>query len=469
MASPSLSRVAAQPQYVYQASALINAGSWTGIGNPGYADWKDENFAETLRLDPISSTALEQFRSDVAGAEQRMIPGGENPDDIVAAQIVQECFLDALDIPDILDGFANAPLTGAEYGILEWGDKTDPEDEGWQYREIGDLPGKYFRIPSGIDRIHRHRIRYRSERAKSTQPKVPGKLRIFTELYSFERERWEELVDEGWLMRHVIGDDEYHMGYGSALMDSLLNIDYAEKIAYRELCTLLEIQGIRVYKMDLDRLTEPDTSNDAEATTAIRRIKDLRGRDVMAIAKDESIEILKQDSDAIKNYVDFIKHCQEIKTRRILGSLLPSGGGSDVGSNARAGVEAASTSRRTKFHRKRLARTFQLYGVQRWWVENWPTLAELGFTTKTKCPLFAIEDEPAEVDLLKEAQTDEVLSRVGLTLSVDDMRKRYKRAAPKNDLDTLKPVPAPSPFGGLGLPPGEGKPPIPGNPVKESA
>lgn len=164
----------------------------------------------------------------------------------------------------------------------------------------------------------------------------------------------------------------------------------------------------------------------------------------------ELLESIKQTSTVKDTYIAAIQFCDEAIAMAELGHTLSSGG-STVGGLGHGGEakQAGDVKQEIKaYDAEALADVINEQVIAPWWLRT--------YGTKRPAPRFCIdveepENEVDEANALKlRADTIAVLTKAGLTVSIEQMREEFDLRAPSGAADTLE---APEPPAPVTVPP----------------
>jgi len=135
-------------------------------------------------------------------------------------------------------------------------------------------------------------------------------------------------------------------------------------------------------------------------------------------------------------------------TQLILGSVLPTGGGGDVGSNARAEVEAESSQILVQHDRRIMDDAYGRTLTYLFWKHNVAQLARVGCLTAKRPKLRSVQE--SREDPREAAEVAEIVLRTGATLKRSEYYERvgWEQPAPGEDVISSPTVAPAMPGGG---------------------
>jgi len=273
-------------------------------------------------------------------------------------------------------------------------------------------------------------------------------------------QRWHvgtaEWVDEkkgdlGITIEHTYKASPSNLYYGQALLDGLGWCWFAKQHVWSESLQAVEkfAQGLITVKVDGLRDASADDGNQELLEATIAQIEDVRSRHVIAYDSRDEIEVLTGNAEGWQLLDTIEQKIVNKIDRLILGSVLPTGGGGDVGSLARAGVEEDSTESLVQFDREALEETLSDDLVGAVWRANFPNMRELGIWNEV--PIFNISHQKKE-DPKEVAEVASILHVAGFDLSADDIYERTGNKKPEEGEDVISGAAAQvsEPLGGFG-------------------
>ena len=197
---PSRSQTAYQ-QYNQELSDAITSRDW--VYDPSYALANDRDVYKKVLRDPVAAHAIRFRKHLIAGRDWVIAPGGDKPEDKLAASVVEELLKSICGFSDARLRLASAVMRGSSYEFIEG------------RREVMSVAGSPFMRwwrPTKLVNVDRRRFRL-----------VPcfETSELHWEIWSVRRREWNRLDHPEWFVRSVVDNAEDSLTYGRGLMDSL--------------------------------------------------------------------------------------------------------------------------------------------------------------------------------------------------------------------------------------------------------
>jgi hypothetical protein len=405
----------------------------TIVYDPSAALAKDRDLPAKLLQDPIVMQAYDHRTRAVAQKSWRLKPASEDPADVALAKVLEFLIRKCGHLTRSLRQLAGAFLWGATYAqmrgqvsmlkvpgsnaAMNWWHLTSLEDVDFRMfrREVRrDSAGKAMRLVWTM---------------ATTDPRH-GNMWV-------EGDGQEGRWDPAHFVKHKYDARHSDLGYGAGLVESIYWYHYAKSIAMREGLQGLErwAQGWVVLKAMRDAPADPDEPNTVFVTNAIQELETHLGRHVMVIDKDDEINVQDGPSTGWEQVKWWIEYLDGALTRALSGSLLPLGGGSDVGSNARGKVEQDTNDMVSQGDQEDLAETLTADVVPLMRDVNASGLGALGLGDAQLPAWEFLEDvvqNPAE-----NAPVLQTAASLGLPLDRDDAYQKLNLKPPKDAESTL--------------------------------
>lgn len=339
-------------RYPSRLAMLWHSRQW--LPNVDFARLKDPDAWDKMQRDPIIRMATQKRLHTVAAKDARFDATGSGDDDERAAQWMRWMF-------DHVRGFNQCKLQVA---------KAVFQGETWQLVEgkrkrlrFDENPEQDFWVPTNFRHIHNDRFRWiplwRGPGGEEKDRPEPG----FTPIRVLEMSpvqawlEWERVTDTRWLIHPVYDDEEQRLGRGRGIQEAIYFYHYAKGILLREMLQLSEKlgQGVTIVEMDTARVGSVNLDNEDQRQNYLDAIEDMRARNVLVHDKLDSIRHEWPDTAAWKMFIEAMTYLDSAVTRLILGGDLPTGGGGEAGSLARAEVESDSEEVIVQFDRALLS------------------------------------------------------------------------------------------------------------------
>jgi hypothetical protein len=429
----SITRSTNADRYPFDLASVYR--NWR-VYDPSFALSRDPDVDEKILLDDVIAAGVAARKHKVAARSWTIEPAQDDPLNKRAASIVEQILKRIDKFGHARFNLADAVIKGRAYGYISG---------GYVVARFGDGKPRRWWTPTKIEDIDRRRFRRVSRNEK-------GVIRTWWEWFNVGTARWTEIPHEATraLISHVYDDDESNLGYGRGLMDSLFFAWRGKRVALEQgLIGLTRwAQGLVVVTLDSLRDASTGKTNDNLVTSAIAEINKHRSEHVLVKGKEDELEVVTGGMEGHQIVMDFVQYFDSTITRLLMGSLLPTGGGSEVGSNARAEVEDDASEALIQFDRNLLDDTLTASLVQLVWDLNRDNFAQLG--------LF--DAEPGRFNTTQERMTDPKVSSdviatmlgAGIPLKRTEVYEKTGFSVPGDDDEVIEGhAPAPSTFGGI--------------------
>lgn len=391
--------------YIWALQSAIDSG--VRLYDPDVALAQDPAVGEKLRRDPVIRQALHNRMTAVAGPSWIIEPATDRDEDQEAASIVEDLLkhVENFDIAryalanSILDARAYAEIRG--HRVTAAAGSSETELEWW--------------VPTALKDIDPRRIRWVPSRG-------PDGVSVRMELWSVDGRAWHAIEDTSTLVQVVFDDNESRLGYGRGLREALYHCWWAKGIVTREGLQGLErwAQGLPVCKVDTSQTTPSATTPQAVAEAFLEMFRRFRARfGAVAIGKDDEIEMHEPGEGGGRLVQMWLDYLDRVITRLVTGALLPSGGGSDVGSNARAEVEDDTQERLVQFDRRVIDGSITASLVRLVWRVNFENFEAVGLG-KARMPRYRTINQKLE-EPEKNANVAKTLLEAGVPLRKDEV------------------------------------------------
>ena len=442
MTIPLINRSPNSRQYVYALSAAWQLGTW--IPDPDWGLSNDPEIWEKMQRDPVIKHAIEQRLHVVATQDPIIEPGGPTPLDARLADTFERALTYLGNFPAVRYAASKHVMLGRWYGFVE-GKRV------WKAL----LPGQPILpwwVPTGIKEIDRRRVQF----VPMQLPREDGTkaLHVRTELWSIAQREWVP-IDPMQLVRLVYDDEEARLGYGRGILGAIYYYHYARGILLREGLQGVErwAQGLTVAKVDNRANASTGKALNAHKRAWLDAIEKMRARHALVFGKEDEVEVLWPSGTGHTMVRELLEYLDRGVTQLILGSVLPTGGGGDVGSNARAKVEQSSTDALVQFDRRCLDEAFTRDLIGRFVRLNQANLRYVGLsaaaTPRMRSTQVSKEDPNEFADLA------EKVLRSGAPIAEEEFYRRAGLRKPNPGEPVIKQQPQAQP-GMPGMPGGLG-------------
>lgn len=436
----------AQDAYVRAITAPYRYG-WR-IADPDYALSRDPDIKNKILRDAVIRSAVEKLVNDIVGRTWFLEPA--RPDDqmdIDAARVVEDALKNIEMFPEAMREIAKAVLYGRSYQFISGERKTI---------ELGGLTADWW-IPIKLQDVDRKRIRFTSHR--DTQSR---KISVIPEMWSVEREGWENIREHNHLfVKLVYNDEEDRLGHGRGMLESLFFYFRAKSVCLTEGLQGLErwAQGILV--AELEDLSRPgsadDRTNEAVRDEWITMLKKHRGRHVLVHGKSDKITVHESTGSGHKIVMEMVRYLDEGMLMLINGAPKPQGAGQAKGGGfADASEQAETVEANAQSNRESVSEALTRDLVGLFWRLNQPILIGQGLGD-AKMPRLRLQQRKRK-DVVKNAQVIAAMLGAGVPLKAENVYEAIDMEKPGDDDDIIegRAAMAPEPgTGGLGLLPEE--------------
>lgn len=405
--------------------------------DPDYALTKDASAYEKLQRDPIVKQALQIRYRTAAGGTWTCLPAREGePDDEAAAAIMA-------DILGNIDGFQNdrvqlaqAILRGASYAQI-FGERPGADGKNGRPRRYGeDRKPREWWVPTHLRHYDKRFIRHVPDRDASDWSYT-------VEL--FQRDgSWKALTDADYLIRVVYEDDQGRFGYGRGLAESIFFYWYAAMQSVRFGLQGVErwANGVLIGKVDaINSIGDTSQTTASLASTMLDTLHNMRTNHAIVHGKEDEVTVLETSGTGHQMAMDFVRFCYDSITRLVAGSKLPSGGGDETGSLARAEVEQDTSEAVAQLDSEILDDAITRDLVELAWELNADNFADLGLSD-AEMPRFKSQNE-ARQDFERNSRIVVALRQAGVPLLKSELYEKTGFTPPPEDApasDVLEPA-----------------------------
>lgn len=419
------------------------AWSRSQIRYPSMWSGRDPDVEAKMLRDATIGLAVRHRCLLVAGREWDLQP--MNPKDPVsdlAVAVARALLKPIKKFTDSRRTLARAFFHGSRYALIHTREKV---------LDIGDGKRRKWVVPVRLE--DQNRLRYRKVIDDPSADKVTAHWEKWA-ILGKDGGTWQPVNDHEarMIIGHVFDDTEEGLGYGQGLREALGWPWYALTHANQETLGAIErfARGWVVAKIDKAAHAESGLPNNEVIRVWLKKLEQMQSRHVAVLSQDDTVEVVKGSSEGYQMLDNFVQRQENKVDRLVLAAKLPTGGGGDnVGSLARAGVEESSTQAVVGGDRDGLEETLtdDLVGYI-WWRNN-ANLVELGIQDEK--PRFSINQEKVE-EPEKVANTAAVFHGMGLPLATEDLYERGGFRQPEAGEDVLEGAVAPvaPPGGGFG-------------------
>jgi DNA topoisomerase-1 len=392
--------------------------------DPDFALAQDPEAVEKIKRDATIMHAVQMRLRMVAAKNWRMVPCSDRAEDRAAAEIIEELFKEIRSFRAARYALAYAFLVGRTYAQIYGIRRALPLYDGFM---------RTWWVPTGLKDIDRRRVR----RAPRRDPKT-GELRTVDEYYSVMARNWVE-ADLSSVVSVVFDNEEGRLGYGRGLVECIYFYYYCMSTLLKEGLQGAErwSQGFLIGKIDSSAPGTTTQTAQQMRDAFIAAFEKTKARHIAVIDKNDDAQLLSPSDVGNRIVMDLRNALKEEITQVILGSVLPTGGGGERGSLARAEVEQDSMASIVDFDRGVLdeAITRDLVGLV--WRMNQPVFRQMGLGS-ARAPRFETISQTV-YDPQVQASVIETLTRVGVPLRRDEVYERTGFTPPSLQDDVFEP------------------------------
>ncbi len=454
--------------YTNTLASLYRTSLWLPDQDSALA--QDPNVWEKLQEDIVVKAGIQSRLHKVAGRPSELEAGGKDDGSKLAIDVVQEGCLDAVDnLPQAKLNLSKGVFLGRTYGYIN-GERRPLRLGG------ADKPVLDWWVPFHIEDVSRERVR----KVPRQFPDPKQGIAVgspWIEVSDLAVGSWTRLAPDDWAnwIEYLYDDDERRLGMGRGGLAAIYLASYIRTMLLKHGLQGVEklAQGLAVAKIDLERTGSTGKTTEAVKTAFLASLQAQRdAASAIVISKDDELEYVfpsGSGGDLVLKLLDYNDGCL---TRYLTFSLLPTGGGSEVGSNARAETESEQSSEVIRYECNLLDDTLTRGLIGQFWRMNRANLARIGIGAARRPRLVQhIEvqvDPKVRAEVLSLAHTfmpikkSEAYQQLGLTMpTLDDI-------AAGDVIEVAAPPPSPFDLGNGDAPPGE-KPNGSGNPALDRA
>lgn len=423
-------RSVASDMYAWALTAAYRSG-WR-LFDPDYALSRDPDIYEKVRRDPVIGQAIEERLHAIAARSWTIEPSRSDvEEDVRLAGIFEDVVRKIQRFSEARYELASAVIRNRTYAYIEGSRRV--------LRISGISKPLALWTPTRLRDVDRRRIRIVPEWSGYGENR---KLGTFLEMFSVIKEAWIRIENPEWFIRHVYNDEEARLGHGRGLLEAIYFYNYAKQIALREGLQGLErwAQGLAILKMDGMRKGSKQKPNSAVANAWLTAIEKTKARHALVVDQKDEVDVKFPSGEGHKIVIEILRYLDDAMTRLITGAVLPSGGGENKGSLARAEVEEGKQESVVQYDRELLDEvlTRDLLGLV--FRLNLPVWREIGLGD-AECPVFSTIHEKRE-DAKESAEIATTLLAGGVPLRRDEVYKKTGYTQPAEGDDVFEPMKA---------------------------
>lgn len=405
------------------------------VYDPSAAIQDEPNIEEKVLQNARLAHALNTRWEQIAGRKWT-VSGGEEatPEEQVLAKITMQGLANIRRFTTARKMLARADFSGARFAEVRKQTIWAPWGDGKNRRWV---------VPCVIKDIPKERFRWQ---------RTPGtKTSVHLEIFSLDADTWIPVPENAPVLRHVFDDSEETLGYGRGLREALYFVWYAVSHIHRERMDAIERfgQGRLVLKIAGDKDAQVGATNTQIRDRALATLAKMKARHEFVIGQGDELDQMEGSMTGHEMMSSAEEECYQAAEQLCMGSVLPTGGGTDKGSLARARVEEGSSD--DLFHTcgDMLEESISEGLCVPFTVDNFSNLREMGLDGVPH-PKFQILRD-GKGDPLQNAQRIQAAQAAGLKIKRSEAYDLCELTEPGEDDDVLEPPQQASPFG---APPG---------------
>jgi hypothetical protein len=333
-----------------------------------------------------------------AGSEPAIVPAGKTPGEARAALIFETAL-------GMCEGFSSARYNSAKAVLL---------GRSYQFiageRRLCALwdggPKLNWWIPTGFEDVDRRRFQFVPIRPGEPGAPATG-YGSRLQMFSLGNSSWLD-IDPAFFIRAIYDETEGRLGYGNGILGAVYFHHYSQAVVLREGLQGIErwAQGLTVAKVKGSRLGSPGKNNDAQRRKWLATLEKMRARNSLVMEEGDDVSVIFPSGTGGQIVMDMLHYIDDITRARINGSVLPLGGGQEVGSNARSETEQDESDMMVRFDRKQLDECWTRDLVGAFWRNNRALLYACGLGD-VRPPKFktVISEEESPSQFLAQAKT----------------------------------------------------------------
>lgn len=418
---------------------------FTKIWDPDFATIQDVEAWDKIRRDCVIAHAIEKRSRSVAGIEWRITPASDSPGDKRAGELIDALIRHLKKFQKARTRLArDAIFRGSAYEFIE-GDRQ-------KKKLAGDDTVRNWWTPINLKHVDRYRFQIVRDPVAATK----GELRTFWEMFSVERQVWERLEYPEWFIRSIFEETESALGYGYSLMNSIYFYWRAKEVVLAQGLAGLErwAQGLVIAKIDDERIGGIGRDNDTIQLQYEDQLLRQRSEHIFTIGKNDDIKIQDAPGNAWQMVKEMLDYLDRGLNQLILTSVLPTGGGGEVGSFSRAETEADQMEATFQADRETLSEDITDSLIALVWKRNLHNIASVLINEgmgMAQMPRFEILNQVKE-DTKVNAETAQIILESGVPLVKEEYYDRIGWKMPVDDEEVVEAIepPAAGGFPGMG-------------------
>lgn len=415
--------------YVHTLASAYARFLW--ISDPDYATISDIEAWQKVRRDAIIAHAIERRQHAAAGLDWQLLPATDDEGDQRAAEVMTDLLRQMRGFHMGRFNLAESIFRGSSWAYINTRRRA--------MRVTGDKR-RIWMVPERLTHVDRYRFRL-SRTQDSFEVDAPA-ITTQWEMWSVKRQEWEPLLDRRPWVHVTFQPIEESLGYGRGLLNSIFFYWRAKEVVLTQGLAGLErwAQGLVHLALDDQRVGSVGRSNDEMVTEYLEQLKKHRSEHIFVTGKQDELKVHDAAGTGYQMVRDFLEYLDRGVTQLILSSILPTGGGADVGSNARAEIEQETSEAIFQSDRRTLSESIQDSLIDLIWRRNRGNLMAL-FADEglplPRCPEFVIMQKPLDSPENNIAVISQAL-QAGIPLKRIEIYERLGYSLPDENDDVIE-------------------------------
>jgi hypothetical protein len=311
---------------------------------------EDMDFYRILMSDAGFGAIIRVFYAEIAASGVMFQPGGIDKRSAKKARKVAS-ILKRAPIQEAIYGLSKGFIMARAYAY--------PEGRRIFSSHDGGEPRDYWTV-NDIKDIDKQRIIFCPTRVPVPDPLFPGRtkniIKVHREMSNLDTGRYEPLSKEyaAALIEFVCGDEEDRLGMGRGLAEALFMLLRAKAMLWKFRLQGISrwAEGLLVGTVDPDRPASPSRNNLSLAQDLLSKLRNMRDGNVIVVPEGlADVKALESNGTGDDMTARAMDYCDDCAARLLLGSIMPSGGNKEGGTEARGRIEADTTKRVIQYAR----------------------------------------------------------------------------------------------------------------------
>lgn len=418
----------AYTHYVQTISSAYNR--FINLIDPDYAHQNDEEAWEKIQRDAVLVHLISRRCQAVAGLDWKMQPASSREVDKRAAQIVEDLIRPSQGFTQMRARLAKAIFRGSGW------EKANGERGPFQVTDDEEI--RNWWRPTSFENVDRWRFQIR--RVDKPEEK---QIRTQWEMASVDRGVYEPLLYPEQFIHWTFENEESTLGYGRGLLQAMYFFWRSKEICLANGLNAVERWSQGLVDVSVNGLREGDEerTNDEIVDDWIDVVVRMRAENVIVHDAEDKFEIKDAPTNGPNLALEYMNYFDRTLSQLVLTSVLPTGGGADIGSLARSQVEKKEMESTFQADRVSQSEAITSSLVAMVWDRNLNLIREVldaeGFTDQARMPTY--QTLQAElIDRLEEANIAATALGAGIDLPKKEVYDKIGYTAPKEGEDVVK-------------------------------